>query len=93
MAQLAGRAALTTTETSQLTEALIATLISAVEDEHSVSIKGFGIFELKKKAERMTVLPNKKRMLFPPKLQMAFKPAIALKDKANTPPNATTDEA
>lgn len=68
---------------ASLNEALIRTLTDTLQEDGNISIKGFGTFELKKKAERMTVLPNKKRMLFPPKLQMAFKPATALKDKAN----------
>lgn len=68
---------------ASLNEALIRTLTDTLQEDGNISIKGFGTFELKKKAERMTVLPNKKRMLFPPKLQMAFKPATSLKDKAN----------
>lgn len=82
-AQLARRSGLTEAEVASLNEALIRTLTDTLQEDGNISIKGFGTFELKKKAERMTVLPNKKRMLFPPKLQMAFKPATALKDKAN----------
>lgn len=82
-AQLARRSGLTEAEVALLNEALIRTLTDTLQEDGNISIKGFGTFELKKKAERMTVLPNKKRMLFPPKLQMAFKPATALKDKAN----------
>lgn len=90
MAQLAHRAQLTEADTATLTEAMISTLLEALQEDSSVTIKGFGTFELKKKTERMTVLPNKKRMLYPPKLHMAFRPANTLKDKANSNESDTT---
>lgn len=48
----------------------------------SVMIQGLGLFEVKKKAERISVNPtNGKRYLVPPKLAPVFKPSTMLKDK------------
>ena len=47
-----------------------------------ISIQGFGTFEVKKKAERISVNPTtKQRMLVPPKLVLTYKPSTLLKDK------------
>jgi DNA-binding protein HU-beta len=51
-------------------------------DENTVSIQGFGSFEVKKRVERVVVNPvSHKRMLVPPKLLLAFKPSALLKEK------------
>jgi DNA-binding protein HU-beta len=50
-----------------------------------VSLHGLGIFESKKKAERISVNPtNGKRYLIPPKLVLTFKPATPLKTHLKT---------
>ncbi len=68
---------------------LIATLVSemsqSLEDGNVISIQGFGTFEVKKKAERISVNPTTKlRMLVPPKLVLTFKPGTSLKEKFKT---------
>ena len=46
----------------------------------TVSVQGFGVFEARKKDERLSVNPvTKKRFLVPPKITPVFKPAAALK--------------
>ena len=48
-----------------------------------LAVQGFGIFDVKKKLERVVVNPaTKKRMLVPPKLVLNFKPSNVLKEKA-----------
>lgn len=55
-----------------------------LEDDNTLSIQGFGSFEVKKKLERVVVNPvTKQRMLVPPKLVLGFKPSAVLKDKLN----------
>lgn len=55
------------------------------QEGDSVSITGFGLFEVKKKNERISVNPGtKKRVLIPPKLVLSFKPSVMLKDKLNS---------
>lgn len=48
----------------------------------SIAIPGFGSFESKKRMERISVNPSTgKRMLVPPKITVAFKPSVLLKQK------------
>ena len=50
--------------TAELTNALVAEVSAQLEDENTVSIAGFGAFEVKKKLERVLVNPaTKQRML------------------------------
>ena len=67
------------------TSELVASLLSDMarqEEGNIISIQGFGTFEVKKKAERISVNPTtKQRMLVPPKLVLTYKPSTLLKDK------------
>lgn len=68
------------------TDRQVATLLSVMEEmwaeNDSISISGFGILEVRKKMERVSVNPgNGQRMLIPPKLTLNFKPSALLKDK------------
>lgn len=71
--------------TSELASALVAEISAQLEEENTVSIAGFGAFEVKKKMERVLVNPStKQRMLVPPKIVVNFKPNNSLKDKAKS---------
>lgn len=51
-------------------------------ENDTLSLPDFGHFEIKKKADRISVNPaNGKRYLVPPKLVAIFKPAPAIKAK------------
>lgn len=68
------------------TDRQVATLLSVMEEmwaeNDSISISGFGILEVRKKMERVSVNPGSgQRMLIPPKLTLNFKPSALLKDK------------
>ena len=53
-----------------------------LQDGNSVSIQGFGTFDVKKKMERISVNPvTHQRMLIPPKLVLSYKPSVSLKEK------------
>ena len=53
-----------------------------LQDGKTITIQGFGTFEVKKKLERITVNPaTQQRMLIPPKLVLTYKPSITLKEK------------
>lgn len=57
-------------------------LVEMLNDETSISIQGFGAFEIKKKLERVITNPaTKKRILIPPRLILSFRPSGTLKDK------------
>lgn len=57
-------------------------MTSQFEEGATLSVSGFGSFEVKKKLERVLVNPStKQRMLVPPKLVLSFKPSTILKEK------------
>ncbi len=69
-------------ETQRLASIFSSVFAESLEEGDSLSIQGFGTFEVKKKLERIVTNPtNKQRMLVPPKLALSFKPSNILKDK------------
>lgn len=79
---VAARTSLTPKQVQKLATALALEMADRLDDDTSLSIQGFGTFEVKKKMERIIVNPaNKQRKLIPPKLVLAFKPSTLLKDK------------
>ncbi|MDD2559271.1 MAG: HU family DNA-binding protein [Bacteroidales bacterium] len=69
-------------KTVLLMEALSASISKILSEGDSLSIQGFGTFELKKKNERLSVNPSTgKRFMIPPKLLPVFRPGISLKNK------------
>lgn len=69
-------------ETQRLASIFSTVFAESMEEGDSLSIQGFGTFEVKKKLERIVTNPtNKQRMLVPPKLALSFKPSNILKDK------------
>ena len=69
-------------ETQRLVSLFSTVFAESLEEGDSLSIQGFGTFEVKKKLERIVTNPtNKQRMLVPPKLALSFKPSNILKDK------------
>ena len=82
IAALAERTNLPSRDVSALVTALETEISAALEEEKTISITGFGNFEVKKKLERVMMNPTTGlRMLVPPKLVLAFKPNQALKGK------------
>ena len=62
-------------EVSDMLSALSSVVSSKLVDNDTIYLQGFGQFEVKKKAERISVNPaNGKRYLVPPKLVPVFKP-------------------
>jgi DNA-binding protein HU-beta len=53
-----------------------------LSEGNMVSIQGFGTFGVKKREERVSVIPSTgKRLLIPPKLVPVFRPGPLLKEK------------
>ncbi|HET9570110.1 MAG TPA: HU family DNA-binding protein [Bacteroidales bacterium] len=66
-------------ELLDLTSALIAKILA---DGDSMSIQGFGTFEVKKKEERISVNPSTgSRWIIPPKYVASFKAGTTMKEK------------
>ena len=82
IAELSQKLGTSTKETAQTIESLLSGLTEELQNGKSVTIQGFGSFEVKKKAERISVNPTtKERMLVPPKLVLSYKPSNILKEK------------
>ena len=80
--ELSRRLGYTVKDTSELVASLLSDMVRQLEDGNTISVQGFGTFEVKKKVDRIFVNPTTKhRMLIPPKLVLAYKPSISLKDK------------
>lgn len=80
--ELAERLGYTIKDTSELMNSLLSSMIQELEEGNVIAIQGFGSFEVKKKAERISINPaSKQRMLVPPKLVLSYRPSNTLKDK------------
>lgn len=80
--ELSEKLGYTIKDTSELINSLLSDIAQELEDGNTISIQGFGSFEVKKKAERISINPStKQRMLIPPKLVLSYKPSNTLKDK------------
>ena len=80
--ELAERRGYTIKDTSELINSLLASMTQELEEGNMIAVQGFGSFEVKKKAERISINPaSKQRMLVPPKLVLSYRPSNTLKDK------------
>lgn len=80
--ELAERLGYTIKDTSELINSLLSDIAQKLEEGNVIAIQGFGSFEVKKKAERISINPvTKQRMLVPPKLVLSYRPSSTLKDK------------
>ena len=71
-----------TKDTSEVVNRIVSAMIDELQKGNTVNIQDFGTFEVKKKMERISVIPStQQRVLVPPKLTLTFKPAISLKEK------------
>lgn len=69
-------------DTQKLVNNIITAMSDAFMENTSVIIPNFGVFETKKKMERVIVNPSTgQRMLVPPKLVLTFKPNQTWKEK------------
>jgi DNA-binding protein HU-beta len=81
-AELSQKLGISTKEATPMIESLLSALIEELQNGKSVTIQGFGSFEVKKKAERISINPTtQERMLVPPKLVLSYKPSNVLKEK------------
>lgn len=80
--ELAERLGYTIKDTSELISSLMSDMTQELEEGNVIAVQGFGTFEVKKKAERISMNPvTKQRLLVPPKLVLTYRPSNALKDK------------
>lgn len=80
--ELADRLGYTVKDVSKLISSVLSDMTEQLQEGNSIVIQGFGSFEIKKKAERISINPaTKQRMLVPPKLVLGYRPSNVLKDK------------
>lgn len=80
--ELSARMGWTVREVTEMLSAFGSVVSSKLTDNDTVYLQEFGLFEIKKKAERISVNPtNGKRYLVPPKLVPVFKPGATIKSK------------
>ena len=67
--------------TQKLIRCVIEAMASKFDAGEDVIVPNFGVFELKKRMERIVVKPSTgQRMLVPPKIVVNFKPSQSVKD-------------
>jgi len=82
--ELAKNAGMTTSETTDLMNSFIKTLVDSAQNEKTIMLQGFGSFEKKTKAERKMYNPSTKEYrIISGSNTLAFKPSTLLKDKLN----------
>ena len=82
IAELASRTGFSAKDTQTLVNNIVNAMGDAFQEDNAVLVPNFGVFETKKKMERIMVNPaSGQRMLVPPKLVLYFKPNQTLKEK------------
>ena len=82
IAELSKRLEWTQAQTSKIMEDAVSVVNTNLANSDSINIQGFGLFETKRRQERMSVNPvSKQRFLVPPKITPAFRPGQVVKDK------------
>lgn len=82
ISELSARSGYDPKDTQKLVNNIITAMSDAFVTDNSVVVPNFGVFETKKKMERVIVNPSTgQRMLVPPKLVLNFKPNQTWKEK------------
>ena len=82
ISELSQRTGLKSDETQNYVNTLISAMGDCFMEGNAVQLPNFGMFEVKKKLERIMVNPvSGQRMLVPPKLVLGFKPNPSWKDE------------
>ena len=82
ISELSKKTGYSSKDVTQYVSSLLNIMSQELQDGNSVSIQGFGTFDVKKKMERISVNPvTHQRMLIPPKLVLSYKPSVSLKEK------------
>lgn len=81
ISELSQRSGYSIDDTQKLVRCVVDAICQRFDDGDSVGVNGFGVFEPKKRMERIIVNPSTgQRMLVPPKIVLSFKPSADLKN-------------
>ena len=79
---MAVRTGLKISEVQSMMETVVGEMGNHFANSEAIQMPNFGVFEVRKKLERVIVSPTTgQRMLVPPKLVLGFRPSPVLKDK------------
>jgi len=82
LTELSGKCQISAEQAALQIQTLVGVMENLWQNGDSVSLSGFGVLEVKKKNERVSVNPTTGvRMLVPPKLVLTYKPSSILKEK------------
>ena len=82
IAELSERMGVSGRDAQRLVDNVVNAMGDAFQENNAVLVPNFGVFETKKKLERVIVNPaSGQRMLVPPKLVLGFKPNQSWKEK------------
>lgn len=82
IAELAEQLGWTQVKVSEVLAQTVEQLNSKLADNATIAIPAFGVFQTRKRAERISVNPQtQQRFLVPPKISVNFKPSTILKEK------------
>ena len=69
-------------EISKMLAATTQSIVQTVDEDRSITLQGFGLFEVRRKQDRILFNPaSGRQMIVPPKLTLVFKPSDTYKEK------------
>ena len=81
ISELAHRLEWTQTKVSDTLGTFVNVMNEKLSDDCQISVQNFGVFETKKRAERISVNPQtQERYLVPPKIVATFRPSANVKE-------------
>ena len=84
ISELSQRCGYSLDDTQKLVRSVIESMAQRFDDGDGVSVDDFGVFEVKKRNERIVVNPSTgQKMMVPPKIVLSFKPVASVKNKMN----------
>ena len=70
-------------EAQEYVNILNSSIVNLLNDKDTLSVKGFGSFEVKKRLERVVTNPSTRQKMLAPKLTLVFKPSPNFKETIN----------
>ena len=88
LSNLSAKLNLSQTEANLFLAEFVQAAAGQLDRGNAINFQGFGVLEVRKKEERLSVNPlTKKRTLIPPKLAVAYKMSSVLKEKIKDIPH------
>lgn len=80
--KLSERLGVSKNEISKMLAATTQSIVQTVDEDRSITLQGFGLFEVRRKQDRILFNPaSGRQMIVPPKLTLVFKSSDTYKEK------------